>query len=80
MKLWEFASLGELEKYILDGAGITNNYTTDLIAIVYGRVKPYTVTYFDAKTNQRQVFDKTGQYTGPEPFRDYDELQIHWVG
>lgn len=79
MKLREFESLSELEKIILDGAGITNNFTSDMVAIVHGTVKRYTVTFFGAKTGSRQVFDKTIQYTGPEPFRDHEQLQLHWL-
>ena len=80
MTLRDFSTLGELEAHILSGAGITNDYTTGLVAIVYGQVKPYTVTYLDAKTNQRRAFDKAKQYTAGQAFRDYDERQIHWVG
>lgn len=79
MKLREFESCGELETFILDVAGITNDFTTDLVPIIKGQIRDYTVSYFDIKTGSRKSFDKIEQYVGPEPFRDYPELHLHWI-
>ena len=79
MKLREFSSRFDIEKFILAGNGIMNNYTSDIVVIIGGEIRHYLVTYFDEDAGIRKPFNKIEQYVGPKPFREYAQMQLHWI-
>lgn len=79
MFLDEYESLEEVEAHIVGEAGITNAFTTYLVAIINGKIKPYQIYYRDEQTRGLRLFNKDEQLNSPDPFRSYKDVQVHWL-
>jgi hypothetical protein len=76
--LREYESLRTLELAIIGPAGITNDFTTLMIAIVNGQLKHYEITFLAA--GQRKRFDKDQQNLSSTVLRQgYSSSQVSWL-
>jgi hypothetical protein len=80
MQLIEMDSLQDIERLITGPSGVSNKFTTRLIAIVNGKVQPYEVTCLDERTGKQIHFDKNRLFENENLFRQkYDNLQVKWL-
>ncbi|WP_339209199.1 hypothetical protein MHH56_15585 [Paenibacillus sp. FSL K6-3182] len=89
MFIKQFNSINELEEEITDGGGITNTFTTFQIALVFGKVRHYNITFTNGNNGQEYNFVKDVHDALPE--YNYEEgkpgtqlfeitnVRIHWL-
>lgn len=78
MYLTQYASLKELEQGILNERGITNTFTTHVIAIVRGQVKRYQILYQRDSFSGKVIFKKE-QQVRESLFEKLTDVELEWL-
>ena len=80
MVLVDFDDLPSLEEHICSGAGYLNHFTTLMVAIVHGRVRPFRI-FYDGDGSQPVLFRKKDQYRPKIDFgAKYPNPRLEWDG
>ena len=76
MLLTEFATEPELRRSAISEGGLLNPFTTEMVLIVGGEVRPYQITFFDRATGMRRRFDKAMQVGFDN---EYPAPELEWL-
>ncbi|WP_222128623.1 hypothetical protein [Paenibacillus xylanexedens] len=73
----DFDDLKQLEEAIISGAGYTNPFTGDMVAVIFGGRQPFEVVGIN-EDDEEEVFDKCKEMPIPSFNERCGHLKVRW--